>query len=88
MKKVLVAWGFSAVWADVEGALKALKVGTDVVATATVVDNTFHCEWAPKLRKWELLQNSNEVKELLEKATGALANQSAKGKGKSKSFPE
>ena len=62
-----------------------LKVGPNVVVTVRISNQKLVCDWSPEWAQWDDLQNSLELKQLIQRANDKLQHSTAsKGSGKSK----
>ena len=86
LKWQLGEWGFMKREIEIDDDYSQLKVGSSVVLTLSIVGTHMQCNWVDTWAQWEDLQTSEELKQLLARASNSLQKMGgAKGRGKSKS---
>ena len=78
-------WGFMKRDMEWDDKFTSLKVGPSVVVTVRISNQKLVCNWSPEWAQWDDLQNSSELKRLIQRANDKLQqNTVSKGSGKSK----
>eukprot|EP00439_Symbiodinium_sp_Y106_P069647 s2561_g12.t1 len=78
-------WGFMKRDMEWDDKFTSLKVGPNVAVTVRISNQKLVCDWSPEWAQWDDLQNSIELKQLIERANDKLQQSTvSKGSGKSK----
>ena len=77
-------WGFMKREIEIDEGYTSMKVGPNVVVTLSIQQQKLQCDWLDTWSQWQDLQNSPELKQLIDRANDMLQKrQAAKGHGKS-----